>query len=71
MPTEALTIGIGTLMDAKRIMLLASGKGKAEIIKQTLLGKVTPRVPASILQFHKDVTVILDEEAATELLQNL
>lgn len=70
-PTEAITMGIGTIMNSKRIMLLASGKAKAEVIKQTILGKVTPQVPASILQFHKDVTLILDEAAAEELLKAL
>ncbi len=70
-PKEAITMGIGTIMNSKRIMLLASGKAKAEVIKETILGKVTPQVPASILQFHKDVTMILDEEAAEELLKVL
>lgn len=70
-PKEAITMGIGTIMNSKRIMLLASGKAKAEVIKETILGKVTPQVPASILQFHKDVTMILDEEAAEELLKAL
>lgn len=70
-PKEAITMGIGTIMNSKRIMLLASGKAKAEVIKQTILGKVTPQVPASILQFHKDVTIILDKEAAAELLKAL
>lgn len=70
-PKEAITMGIGTIMNADRIMLLASGKAKAEVIKETVLGKVKPQVPASILQFHKDVTMILDEEAAEELLKAL
>ncbi|HHX62964.1 MAG TPA: glucosamine-6-phosphate deaminase [Epulopiscium sp.] len=70
-PKQAISMGIGTIMNAKRIMLIASGAGKAGIIKEAILGKVTPRVPASILQFHKDVTIILDEEAATELLKVL
>lgn len=70
-PKEAITMGIGTIMNSKRIMLLASGKAKAGVIKQTILGKVTPQVPASILQFHKDVTMILDKEAAEELLEAL
>ena len=70
-PTEAITMGIGTIMTAKSILLLASGSGKAPIIKEMLLGKVTPRVPASILQFHKDVKVVLDEAAAVELLSEI
>lgn len=70
-PTEAITMGIGTIMTAKSILLLASGDSKAPIIKEMLLGKVTPRVPASILQFHKDVKVVLDEAAAIELLSEI
>ena len=66
-PTEAITMGIGTIMAAKSILLLASGQGKAPIIKEMLLGKVTPKVQASILQFHSDVTIVLDEAAASEL----
>lgn len=70
-PTEAITMGIGTIMTARSILLLASGSGKAPIIKEMLLGKVTPEVPASILQFHKDVKVVLDEAAAAELLSEI
>lgn len=70
-PTQAITMGIGTIMTAKSILLLASGKGKAPIVKEMLLGKVTPQVPASILQFHKDVKIVLDEEAAAELLSEV
>ena len=70
-PTEAITMGIGTIMNSKSIMLLASGKSKAQVIKETVLGKVTPQVPASILQFHTCVTMVLDEAAAEELLKQL
>ena len=70
-PTEAITMGIGSIMTAKKILLLASGKNKATVIKEMILGKVTPRIPASILQFHPDVIVILDKDAASELLPNL
>ena len=70
-PTEAITMGIGTIMNAKSIMLLASGESKAQVIKETILGKVTPQVPASILQFHPRVTMVLDEAAAAELLRQL
>ena len=70
-PKEAITMGIGTIMNSKRIMLLASGATKAGVIKEMILGTVTPQIPASILQFHKDVTIILDEEAASELLKAL
>lgn len=68
-PTEAITMGIGTIMSAKTILLLASGNSKATIIKEMLLGKVTPTVQASVLQFHKNVIVVVDESAASELLK--
>ena len=64
-PRLAYTMGIGTIMRAKRILLIASGKGKAAIVKEALFGPVRPQVPASILQLHPDVTVVLDEEAAS------
>ncbi len=64
-PTAAYTMGIGTVMAARKVLLLATGKDKAEIVKQSFFGPVTPMVPASILQFHPDVTVIVDEAAAS------
>lgn len=64
-PTQAYTMGIGTIMRAKRILLIASGKDKAAIVKEALFGPVRPQVPASILQLHPDVTVVLDEEATS------
>jgi glucosamine-6-phosphate deaminase len=66
-PTAAYTMGIGTVMSARKILMVVTGRDKAEILRQALFGPVTPRVPASILQFHPDVTVICDE-AAAELL---
>lgn len=66
-PYYALTMGIGTIMESKRILLLASGKNKAKVIAQSIEGPITIRVPASILQMHRDVTLILDENAASEL----
>lgn len=65
-PTEAYTMGIGTIMRAKKVLVVANGKGKAAIVKKAFFGPVTPEVPASVLQFHPDVTVIVDEEAASE-----
>ena len=62
-PTAAYTMGIGTVMSARKILLVATGKDKAEIVKKSFFGPVTPMVPASILQFHPDVTVIADEAA--------
>jgi len=63
-PTSAFTMGIGTVMAAKKIVMVVTGKDKAEIVKQSFLGPVDPQVPASILQFHPDVTLILDAAAA-------
>ncbi len=56
-PTQAVTMGIGTIMKAKKILLIA-GPDKAEIIQKALFGMITPQVPASVLQLHPDVTVI-------------
>ena len=66
-PRHALTMGIGDILKAKKIILLINGKGKAKIAKQIFEDKVTTQIPASLLQLHPDVTVILDEEAASEL----
>ncbi len=66
-PTAAYTMGIGTIMKAKKVLLLATGEGKAEIVKKAFKGEVTPQVPASILQSHPDCTIILDKEAASQL----
>ncbi|NLK63693.1 MAG: glucosamine-6-phosphate deaminase [Tissierellia bacterium] len=63
-PKTAITMGIKTIMSAKKIILLASGSSKAEAISKTVKGKITPRVPASILQLHDDVTLIIDKEAS-------
>lgn len=62
-PKQAYTMGIGTIMKAKKVLLLASGKDKAEALKELFEGEVTPKVPATILKFHPDVTVIADEDA--------
>ncbi|MGL6173902.1 MAG: glucosamine-6-phosphate deaminase [Cellulosilyticaceae bacterium] len=70
-PTQAITMGIGTIMSAKALLLLANGTKKAVAIKEMLLGKVTPKVQASILQFHKQVIVVVDESAAAELIRAL
>lgn len=66
-PKKAVTMGTGSIFKAKKIMLLASGEGKADAIYNTVYGKVTPEVPASILQFHSDIVLILDEAAASKL----
>ncbi len=62
-PTHALTMGIGSIMGAKKILLLASGAGKAQAVYDSCFGPVTPHVPASVLQLHRDVVVIADEDA--------
>ncbi len=69
-PRLAVTMGIGSIMRSRRILLLASGNAKARAISAALEGSVTPALPASILQFHPDVTVILDAEAASLLTRN-
>ena len=67
MPRYAFTMGIGTIMDAKKLLLVATGKAKADILAAALAGEVTPQVPASVLQKHADVLVVADEEAAANL----
>lgn len=62
-PKQAYTMGIGTIMKAKKILIVANGADKAEAVKNSFFGPVTPKVPASILQFHPDVTLVCDEEA--------
>lgn len=64
-PTHALTMGIGNIMSAKKILLLASGEAKAKAVYDSCFGPVTPNVPASVLQLHSDVIVIADEAALT------
>ncbi len=64
-PKHAISMGIKTILSAKKIVLMAWGKGKAEIIKQCIEGEVTSDRPASYLQNHADVTIILDKEAAS------
>ncbi len=66
-PTHAVTMGIGSIMQAKRILIIAIGKNKANAIKQLIDGNVTPQCPASVLQFHTDVTLMLDRDAASLL----
>lgn len=66
-PTNAISMGIKTIMHSKKIVLLASGSSKAEIINKSINGKINPEIPASILQLHQDVTVIIDKAAASYL----
>ncbi|MDE5590628.1 MAG: glucosamine-6-phosphate deaminase [Acetatifactor sp.] len=62
-PTHAFTMGIKSIMSAKKILLLATGENKAKALYDSFFGPVTPGVPASILQLHNDCTIIADEEA--------
>ena len=66
-PRKAITMGIGTVKTAKRIVLLGWGISKAEIIKKTIEGEISPRVPATYLQQHSNTTFVLDTEASSEL----
>jgi glucosamine-6-phosphate deaminase len=67
MPRFCLTMGIGTILEAKMIILLAAGKDKAEIVARAIEGPVTASVPASVLQFHPRAELVIDEAAAVEL----
>lgn len=62
-PEKAFTMGIKSIMQSKHILLIANGEKKAQIIRDAFFGPVTPKVPASILQLHNNVTVIVDKEA--------
>lgn len=66
-PRQAYTMGIGTIMKAKKIVVVVSGEDKAEIVAKAFAGEVTPYVPASILQFHPDVTIVADEAALSKM----
>ena len=66
-PRRALTMGVGTILDARRCLLLATGEAKADIIAQAVEGPITSMVTASALQLHAKATVIVDEAAATKL----
>ncbi|MBU3090916.1 glucosamine-6-phosphate deaminase [Clostridium sp. CF011] len=66
-PVKAISMGIKTIMNSKKIILLANGLNKAEAIERAVKGKINPNMPASILQLHNDVTIILDKKAASNL----
>lgn len=66
-PSCAITMGMGTIMRAKKIVLLCCGKEKAEILKKTIYGDIDPIIPASVLQLHSDVTVIADGPALSAI----
>ena len=62
-PTEAYTMGLGSIMQAKKIIVIVTGEGKREIVKKAFQGPITPEVQASVLQLHKDVILVGDEAA--------
>ncbi len=66
-PTQAYTMGIQTIMSARKVLMVASGADKAKIIREAFFGPVTPKVPASILQFHPDFILVADEAALSEV----
>lgn len=66
-PVRAITVGIGCIMSARKIMLCVNGKGKAKILEKVLNGPITPKIPGSILKLHPDLTVIADEKALSAI----
>lgn len=66
-PKEAITMGLGQIMKARKIILLANGINKAEAVKGLLSGKITTDNPATLLQLHRDVTLIIDREIADSI----
>ncbi|MBI4313404.1 MAG: glucosamine-6-phosphate deaminase [Candidatus Omnitrophica bacterium] len=66
-PKYAITMGIGTIMDARQLLLLASGAGKAEAIQKTCEGPITAMVPATIVQLHPKAVIVTDKAAAVKL----
>jgi glucosamine-6-phosphate deaminase len=66
-PKYALTMGVGTIMDAKELVLLANGSGKADAIRASVEGPLTGQCPASVIQLHRKTYVIVDKEAAAKL----
>ena len=69
-PTHAYTMGIGSIMKAKRILMVVNGEGKAQAVKDCFFGSIKPQVPGSILQLHPDFTLVADE-AALSLVKDL
>jgi len=61
-PRQAITMGMVSIMQAKKILLIANGKAKKDIVQRAFYGPITPEIPASILQLHPDLTVVFSEE---------
>ena len=68
-PQCAITMGIGSILDARKILLLATGASKADAVAKSISGPITSNVPASALQLHPNVTFLLDEAAASQLIE--
>jgi glucosamine-6-phosphate deaminase len=66
-PREALSMGVGTILRARAVVLMANGSRKADAVKATVEGPVTTRMPASLLQLHRNVELILEKAAAPKL----
>ncbi len=66
-PTRAITVGIGTILDARQLLMLVTGEAKAAALADALTGPIDPRCPASALRLHPNATVICDPAAASQL----
>ena len=66
-PRQAITMGVGTIMAAKKLVLVVSGADKADALQKCLQGPITPSVPGSVLQLHPDVTIVCDEAAYSKM----
>jgi glucosamine-6-phosphate deaminase len=69
-PRRAVTMGMGSILKARRILLLASGENKADVIARLLQGEISTSLPASMLHMHRDVTLIVDKEAASKIKED-
>lgn len=69
-PKYAITMGIKSIMQAKRLLLVANGAEKADILEKALFGSITPEIPASIIQLHPNLTVVADEAALSKINEN-
>ena len=70
-PKNAITMGIKTIMLAKKLLIMISGANKADIAEKVFFGDITPQVPASVLQLHQDVVAVLDKEAGSKILKRI
>jgi glucosamine-6-phosphate deaminase len=66
-PIHAITMGVGTIMEAREILLVANGKGKADAIQNTIEGPISTKCPASVLQLHPRVRIMVDKDAGSKL----